>query len=133
MILSIRSIEAVPPAVVIRGPSTTNTDLVSFTSSNSSAKLSWFSQWIVALRPSRSPAIASVCAAVHRPPITGPFRASRRSHEIRRRDEFCATSMPPQTRIVSSRDSSARSMSSARAMPLEQVADTPPSPHSIHE
>ena len=59
MIFSIRSIDAVPPAVESRLPSTTKTDFVSFTASNSSEKLSWFSQWIVARLPSSSPALAS--------------------------------------------------------------------------
>ena len=51
--------DEVPPAVLQRLPSMTKTDLVSFTSSNSSRKPSWFSQWIVAFLPSRRPALAT--------------------------------------------------------------------------
>jgi hypothetical protein len=102
------------PRVVRRFPSITKTDLVRFTSSNSSMKESWFSQWIVALRPSRSPALASAWAAVQSPPMVTPRRASRRSQFRMGRVVAAWTSMPPQISAVSSRDSSIRSESSLK-------------------
>ena len=56
---SIMSIAAVPPAQVKRLRSISNSSWVTSMSANSSRKLSWFSQWIVHLRPASSPALAS--------------------------------------------------------------------------
>ena len=130
MTCSIRSIDEVPPAVVQRLPSLTKTDFVRFTSGKSSAKLSWFSQWMVARLSSSNPARARVWAAVHSPPTTRPRRASRRSQLTMRLVVADCTSRPPQIIRWSSRRNSPRSMSRLKLTPPAETTVSPPSPAS---
>ena len=58
---------------------------------------------MVARFPFNKPALARLKPAVHKPPIKGPFRASRRSQLSKRLVVVFLILMPPQTMTVSSR------------------------------
>ena len=82
---------------------------------------------MVARFPSSIPALASVKAAVHKPPIFNPRRVSLR---IQFKIGFVVVSLifiPPQTIIVSSRCKSIRLLSTLKEVPAEHDTGLPSS------